>query len=123
MGTNLEHTESCDSVPARSEFDTSCPRCKSINTVIHLRRKTVQFGCSQQEMDSAISLADALIAKYELAPVECVDRLFIRAQQIETGEIARPKRRTKINKSQFDKLMRDGYILVEEPTELPEQSL
>ncbi len=72
----LRHAADCRARFATMDFDSACARCKWIDRVVHLRRKLVSLGASQDEEDSALALADALIAKYKLTRGEVFDRLF-----------------------------------------------
>lgn len=88
------HSNDCSSVLSRSDFDRACSRCDVIWKVIQLRRKRTNLGASLGEQMSAESAAQAIIARAQLAPAECIDRAYERAQRIAATPVAqRPRAR------------------------------
>jgi len=75
-GSTLDHKAGCATMFQPGKFDRNCPRCSKIEKVIYLRRKTIENGCTQDEMVSAVKLAQSLADKYLLVDAELIDRAF-----------------------------------------------
>ncbi len=101
MPVAIEHSPGCSSVFVRCLFDNACPRCSVINKVVHLRRKRQSLGCSLSEQMSAESAAQAIIARNQLAPAECVDRVYEKELAIAEGRRPVPKKRSAMAKAEF----------------------
>lgn len=97
----LNHSDQCSSIIVRCQYDTSCPRCTIINKVVHLRRKRQSLGCSLSEQMSAESAAQAIIARYQLAHAECIDRVYEKERAIAEGRRAAPKKRSAMAKAEW----------------------
>ena len=71
------HKLDCHSSLAAMTYDSSCTRCGAIKKVVHLRRKTADHGASAGEEESALTLAESLVRRYNLTRGECYDRLYL----------------------------------------------
>lgn len=72
----IGHNLDCASALAQMVYDPKCPRCAQIKKVIHLRRKTVESGCPEGEVDAAQTISDSLVTKYGLTRGEIYDRAY-----------------------------------------------
>lgn len=72
----IGHNLDCTSALAQMVYDPKCPRCGQIKKVIYLRRKTIESGCLEGEVDAAQAISDALVAKYGLTRGEIYDRAY-----------------------------------------------
>lgn len=61
---------------ATMKYDTSCPRCAKIRTVVFLLRKNMNNGCSREETSAALAKASSMIQQYGLLRGEYVDRQY-----------------------------------------------
>ena len=90
MSMSLTHSPDCSTIFLRSIYDKSCPRCKIINIVIHLRRTN---GFSLVEAANRMSQAAKIGIKYGLKQAELLDRLYVsKTNQIVVAAKPKPKR-------------------------------
>jgi hypothetical protein len=73
---SLRHSDECQSIFMTSTYDKRCPRCSKIWIVIQLKRKTMDNGCTWNEVLAAGKQALHLSTKYQLKSVELRDRLY-----------------------------------------------
>lgn len=88
-----KHASSCSSIIPRSQFDSSCPYCATVQKVVHLRRRTVANGATPNEALIAESLAQRLIAKYAVPIAWLKDRLYTSPTQSPAAQAERAHRR------------------------------
>jgi hypothetical protein len=88
-----KHSETCNSQFLLSQFDKTCPRCAQVWKVVQLRRRTIHNGASVTESQTAASLANVLVVKFELTKAELTDRLYTSP----TNQL--PTRKTRSNRS------------------------
>jgi hypothetical protein len=108
------HSPQCSSVFVRCVFDDACPRCSLVNKVVHLRRKRLSLGCSLSEQMSAESVAQAIIIRYQLAPAECVDRVYEKQLAIAEGRRPVPKKRSAMAKAEFRAGKQKGFTVYQD---------
>lgn len=72
----LDHKAGCATIFQLGKFDRTCGRCAKVEKVIFLRRKTIENGCTPDEMASAQKLAQTLCDRFLLVDAEVTDRAY-----------------------------------------------